>query len=235
VRSRFPLLLRYGGALLSVIIIGACLQNVARAQPESEALPTAPATLVETRSATWPLALGMHALIGFEPHGDRGNPVAFGVGAELLWRARFGGFAMLLSSEGTPILAVTINNVPQQSFGDRISVPFGFATRPLAWIGLKRLDYWGRLLTGIDLQAGITVEHVRTSDDSNTTAGLHLGLGVEVPLWGGTREGGVALRLYGRLMVTPSTSLDYDMTKGMFLVYEPPVSTQLFAGITYYP
>jgi hypothetical protein len=211
--------------LLSLIIIGACLQNVARAQPAP--LPEA-SSLVEVRSATWPLALGVHALIGVEPH-DRGNPLAFGVGAELLWRGRFGAFAMLLASEGTPVIAPTIGSVQLQAFGDRISVPFGFAARPLASVGLKRRDYWGRLLTGIGLQAGITIEHVRTSDDSGTTAGLHLGLGVDVPLWGGTREGGVALRLYGRLLVTPSIALDANA------VYEPVTSGQLFAGITYYP
>jgi hypothetical protein len=230
------------GAILPVIVIGACLPEVARAQPgpvqeapsEQPELALPPMTVVETRSATWPVALGMHALIGVEPH-DRGNPVAFGAGAELLWRGRLGGFAMLLASSGTAVIPPTVNNKMLQSFADRISVPFGFAIRPLATIGMRRHDYWGRLLTGIGAQVGLTVEHLRTSDDSDTTAGLHLGLGVDVPLWGGTREGGVALRVYGRLMVTPSVTLDYDPPSGTFLVYEPPVSGQFFAGVTYYP
>jgi hypothetical protein len=198
------------------------LQNVARAEePEG--------SVVETRAAAWPLALGVHALIGFEPHGS-GDPVAFGVGTELLWRARLGGFAMLLASEGTPIL------VPQPpSLGDRISVPFGLAARPLAPLGLLRRDYWGRLITGIGVQAGISVEHLRTSDDNAATAGLHLGLGIDVPLWGGPREGGIALRVYARMLVTPEVRLDYDSMRKLFLVDEPIVSGQFFAGITYYP
>ena len=61
------------------------------------------------------------------------------------------------------------------------------------------------------------------------TAGLHLGLGLDVPIWGGAKEGGVALRLYGRMMFTPSISLDNNV------VYEPVASGQLFAGINYYP
>jgi hypothetical protein len=234
---------RFRLTLLPVIVIGACLQNVARAQPaplqttpaEQPSLAGVPeATLTEVRSATWPLAVGVHALIGVEPH-DRGNPVAFGVGAELLWRARFGGFAMLLSSEGTPVIIA----LPQLSLGDRISVPFGFAMRPLATIGLRRRDYWGRLLTAIGLQAGLTVEHVRLSTSDATTAGLHVGVGIDVPLWGGTREGGVALRVYGRMMVTPSLSLagapSPGGSGGSIAVYEPPVSGQFFAGVTYYP
>jgi hypothetical protein len=225
--------------LVVVILVIACMQTVARAQPSPVPIePHEPSPgpgpaepmLSEVRSATWPLALGINALIGVEPH-DRGNPVAFGVGTELLWRARLGGFAMLLASEGLPVVAKVIGN-QQQAFGDRISVPFGFALRPLAWLGLKRRDYWGRVLTAIGAQVGITVEHVRTSDDNATTAGLHLGLGVDVPLWGGTREGGIALRVYARMMATPSIMLDPTIVNP---VYEPPVSGQFFAGITYYP
>ena len=207
---------RSGGAHLPVIIIGALVANVASrahaqpvvvpAQPAPE--PVAPPVVIESLSATWPLALSIHALIGFEPH-DRGIPVAFGAGTELLWRGTLGGFAALLAAEGTPIIPPATANAAQPGFGDRISVPFGFAAHPLTPLARRNpRAYWARLVTGIGLQVGVTVEHVRTSDDDKTTAGLHLGLGVDLPLWGGLREGGVSFRVYGRLLFTPEITLD---------------------------
>jgi len=82
--------------------------------------PTTAPVLVESRGVAWPLMLDVHALIGVEPH-DRGNPIAFGAGTELLWRARIGGFAALLASEGTPIIAPSVNGTQKPGFGDRIS------------------------------------------------------------------------------------------------------------------
>jgi hypothetical protein len=192
--------------------------------------------IVEQRSVTWPLTIDMHALMGFEPH-DRGVPqnlVAFGAGVELLHRARIGGFASLLASEGTPVVAPTVNGVQQPSYADRISIPFGFAARPLTLLGVDRNSWTGRLLAGVDLQLGITIEHLRTSDDSVTTAGLHAAVAVEVPIWGGPKQGGVALRLAARFIVTPSASLDCSPSSPCS-VFEPIGSTQLFAGLSYFP
>src|SRR5205823_6519637 len=189
----------------------------------------APASeVVETRSVTWPLMLDVHALLGLEPH-DRGDPIAFGAGAELLWRARIGGFAELISSEGTALIAPTVNGVMQPGFADRISIPFGLAARPLARWFVDRTDWAARLASGVGLQLGVTVEHLRTSDETNTTAGLHVAVGVDVPIYGGPKQGGVAFRLYGRLMLTPTTTLDNRT------VFEPSASAQLFAGLAYYP
>jgi hypothetical protein len=207
---------------------------VARADPETiRGAPTpalSPLALEPPpppTSATWPLALGVHALIGVEPH-DRGNPIAFGFGGELLWRGKLGGFATLLASEGTPILVPPSMNVQRPSFGDRISVPFGLAARPLLFF-ISRDDYWGRLLAGIGVQLGITIENLRTSDDNATTAGLHAALSVDVPLWGGLKEGGVTLRLAARLLFTPEVRLDQNA------VFEPAASGQLLCGLAYYP
>lgn len=220
---RFPLLL-IGSAL--------ALAGVARAQPgpvEPTGTVAPPVdVVVETRAATWPLMLDIHALLGVEPH-DRGNPIAFGAGAELLWRARIGGFAELIASEGTALIAPSVNGVMQPGFADRISVPFGLAARPLARWFVDRHDWAARLATGVGLQLGVTVEHLRTSDDTKTTAGLHVALGVDVPLYGGPKLGGVALRLYARLMLTPTVNLDNNT------VFEPSASGQLFAGLAYYP
>lgn len=217
--------------LVPLLLIGVLCGGVARAQPGPVEPSLSPPTdaVVETRAVTWPLMLDIHALLGVEPHSTRGTPIAFGAGAELLWRARIGGFAELLSSEGTALIAPTMNGAMLPGFGDRISIPFGVSARPLSWWFINRPDWWARLLTGIGVQFGLTVEHVRTSDDAVTTAGMHVALGVDVPLYGGPKQGGIALRLYARMMVTPEITLDKNT------VFEPVTSSQLFAGLSYYP
>jgi len=222
---------RRSALLLIGSVVALALGSPARAQPS----PVEPTTLappqeevVETRSATWPLMLDIHALLGVEPH-DRGNPIAFGAGAELLWRARIGGFAELISSEGTALIAPSVNGVMQPGFADRISIPFGLAARPLSRWFIDRRSWAARLAAGVGVQLGVTVEHLRTSDDTKTTAGLHVALCIDVPIYGGPKQGGVALRLYGRLMLTPTVNLDNNT------VFEPAASGQLFAGLAYYP
>jgi len=229
---RLPLLL-IGSALFAASVAGG---GVARAQPQLGPELTVPEQeVVEQHGVAWPLMLDVHALLGVEPHGERGAPIAFGAGAELLWRARIGGFAELLSSEGTALITPTIGGVKTQGFADRISIPFGLAARPLARWFADRHDWWARLVTGIGVQVGITVEHLRTSDESNTTAGLHAALSLDVPIYGGPKQGGVTLRLAGRLMVTPSTSLDFSDMIHTFTVFEPATAGQLFVGLAYYP
>lgn len=216
----------------SLLLIGSALAigGVARAQPQLGPELTVPEQeVVESHGVAWPLMLDVHALIGIEPHGNRGTPIAFGAGAELLWRARIGGFASLLSSEGTALIAPTINGAMAPGFADRISIPFGVAARPLGRWFADRHEWWARLVTGIGVQLGIAVEHLRTSDDSTTTAGLHAALSVDVPLYGGPKQSGVMLRLAARLMVTPTVQLDNRA------VFEPATNGQLFAGLAYYP
>jgi hypothetical protein len=181
--------------------------------------------LVEGRTATWPFTLDVHVLVGVEPH-DRGAPVAFGIGAEALYHGWVGPFASLLSSEGSPITPPA----GKASLADRISVPLGLALRP-AGRAAARHDGWGwRLLGGLGFQVGLTVEHLRSNDTDKTTAGLHLGAELDVPLWGGPLSGGIALRLAGRLMVTPAISLEANQA-----IREPITSGQLFAGLCYTP
>ena len=206
--------------------------GVARAQavqlgPEPSLPPLG--EVVETHAVAWPLMIDAHVLLGIEPHGERGTPIAFGAGAELLWKARLGGFAELLSSGGTGLIAPTVMGVMEPGFADRISVPFGLASRPLAPWFINRSQWWARLLDGIGVQLGLTVEHLRTSDDATTTAGLHAALSVDVPLYGGPKQGGAAIRLAGRLMVTPTIFLDNRA------VAEPATNGQLFIGFAYYP
>jgi hypothetical protein len=186
------------------------------------------------QSRTWPLQVGLSALVGVEPQ-SRANgapPIAFGVSAELLWKARLGGFVSLLSSEGTLVLVTDlVNNMKVPSLPDRISVPFGLATRPFMWWRrlAERDDFAARLAQGLGVQAGVAVENLRTSDDSTTVAGLHLGLSLDVPLWGSPRQGGAAIRVAGRGMITPTVTLSAGT------VSEPSVSGQLYAGFTWWP
>jgi hypothetical protein len=204
----------------------------ARAQPgpaqTSMPEPALTPSIATSRGVAWPLMFDVHALIGVEPH-DRGSPIAFGAGTELLWRARIGGFVSLLASEGTPIIAPSVNGTQKPGFADRISVPFGVASRPFAPFTIDNEAWWARLVAGIGIQLGLTVEHLRTSDDNATVAGLHAALSVDVPLYGGPKQGGVALRLHARLMFTPEVNLDNRT------VFEPIASGQLFAGLCYYP
>jgi hypothetical protein len=189
--------------------------------------------IVETpKSRTWPASVVLSALVGTEPHGDSGSPVAFGVAGAILWKASVGGFAALLSSSGTPILPEPVNNMAPPSLADRISVPFGLAGRPLAWIGLLRDDWWGALAQGIGLEVGLSVEHLRVSDEDRTFAAFHLGGTVDVPLYGGPRAGGLALRFQWRLIAGPEQRLAEDETR---TIYEPTASGQVFGGIAYYP
>ncbi len=181
--------------------------------------------LVVERTNTWPFTVDVHVLLGAEPHGQ-GTPIAFGIGGEGLWHGWVGPFAALLASEGTPIVV----SDKKPSLADRISVPLGLAIRPLGRAAAHH-DGWGwRLLGGIGLQAGVSIEHLRSTDDDKTTAGLHLALAVDVPLYGGPLQGGVALRLAGRLVVAPAITLEANKS-----IAEPIASGQLFAGICYTP
>jgi hypothetical protein len=216
-------------ALVVAILVAAGAAARAQPGPVEPGLTAPGEAIVESHAVAWPLMFDLHALLGFEPQGNRGSPVAFGAGAELLWRARVGGFAELISSEGTALIAPTVGGVMQPGFADRISIPFGFAARPLARWVIEQRGWAARLAAGVGVQLGVTVEHLRTSDDQKTTGGLHAALAVDVPLYGGPKQGGVALRLYARLLITPGVTLD----KGA--VFEPATSGQLFCGLVYYP
>jgi hypothetical protein len=193
-------------------------------------------------SATWPVAVDMHAMIGVEPH-DVGVPIAFGVGGELLWKARFGVFAAMLSSEGTPVKVTMVQNgTTAPSLADRISLPFGVAVRPLSFFVPTQGTFLTSLAQGVGVQAGITVENLRTSDDNTWNAGGHLAATFDVPLiWGSPVAGGVALRIELRGLFTAPAQLDHAQPTtpggppGPPAVTEPAASFQFFAGICYYP
>lgn len=183
------------------------------------------------RSRLGALQLHMHVVLGVEPV-DRARAMAFGTSAELLYHGRIGAFVALLSSKGNAVLATvdTSGNV-RQAPGDRISIPFGVAFRPLGHLGMRAgagARGWAqRLAAGIGLELGPTIEHIRTSGSSKTVGGLHAGLAVDVPLWGGPIEGGVMLRFAARLVAAPSVTLEAGS------VYMPAASGQLYGGVTW--
>jgi hypothetical protein len=236
-------------AVRALILVGAVLAvaGVARAQETTPGpipqlyLPAggAPPGAVGRYTELWPVTLAVHTAIGFEPQGARGNPVAFGVGVEAMWHGRVGGFASVLSSSGTPIRAAPTGMVDQNgqpttlpSLGDRISVPFGVVYRPFTTLLPNGRRWVRQLLAGMGVQLGLTVEHVRTSDDSATVAGLDVGASAEVPIFGGPTQSGLTFRVQGRMMVTQQIRIDTKITQSVFEDY---VNGQLFAGICYYP
>jgi hypothetical protein len=193
------------------------------APPWAPPPPPPVAAVTREHTTTWPYTLHLNVVIGAELHGH-GQPVAFGMGGEGLWRGWVGVFASLLASSGGRVV-VAMGDPP---LGDRVSVPFGLAIRPFGAMAQKR-DGWGwKLLGGVGAQLGATVEHIRTSADSSTTGGMHLALAVDVPVYGGPIEGGVALRAMGRVMVTPEVTLPSG-------VHTPIASGQIFVGVVYTP
>jgi hypothetical protein len=212
-------------------ILIALLLCAARAAP-AESLNRPEVQLLPARPRSWPLSIAATLLIGVEPQpqANGASPIAFGIGGEFLWRARVGGFVSLLASEGTLVLVTqVVNGTKVPSLPDRISVPFGFAVRPFTFLVGDREEYWARLLAGVGAQLGVAVENLRTSDDSQTVAGLHLALSLDVPLWGGPVQGGAGLRLMGRAMFTPSVTLSANS------VAEPVSSGQFYAGFCWWP
>ncbi len=184
--------------------------------------------LVRSRLGAWQLHLDV--LVGVEPV-EGASAVAFGAEGELLWRNRVGIFAGLLASKGNAIIASVDNGTVLPAPADRVSVPFGLAFHPLGHLGLRPGDGargWARrLAAGLGLELGVTVEHVRTSAEGETNAGLHLAIALDVPLWGGPVEGGVALRFYGRLIAAPAVSLDAGAAQ------MPALGGQFYGGLAW--
>jgi hypothetical protein len=184
--------------------------------------------LVRSRLGAWQLHL--HVLVGVEPV-EGSNAVAFGASGELLWRCRVGLFAGLLSSKGNAIIAQVENGTVLPAPADRISVPIGVAFRPFGHLALRpgdgALGWAHRLAAGIGLELGVSFEHLRTSGDSANNAGLHIGIGLDVPLWGGPVEGGVALRLFGRMMAAPAVSLESGQAQ------MPAFGGQFYGGVAW--
>jgi hypothetical protein len=198
------------------------------------------------RARTWPMTVELHALIGVEPH-DQANAdnqaVAFGVGGELLWRGRVGAFLSVLASQGSAVLVTKKDaaNHTLPALADRISIPLGVALRPLAFLFRERTDYAAALAGGLGVQAGVSIENLRTSADDAWKPAGHIALTWDVPLYGSPIGGGVALRVAFRGLFSSETALSpaSPSTAGGPLgppqVVEPGAALQFFAGLSYVP
>jgi hypothetical protein len=89
------------------------------------------------------------------------------------------------------------------------------------------LGWLRRLAAGIGIELGMSIEHIRTSGQSETTGALHAALALDVPLWGGPVEGGVALRFVGRLMAGSAVTLESGA------VAMPAVGGQFYGGVSW--
>ena len=157
--------------------------------------------------------------------------LAFSVGGEALWRGLIGPALELVASEGTPVQpgADAASN-PIPGYGDRISVVIAAAVRPLAFLSWHHVAWWRRLLAGIGFQAGVSVEYTRITLDSQTNAGLHLAVLLDLPLWRSNVEGGLSLRLSMRALISPEAVFSVGSTT----IDEPGKAIQLFGGFAYY-
>ena len=136
-----------------------------------------------------------------------------------------------LSSSGTPVVPMKEGETTLPSLADRISVPFVLAARPFTPLADGNA-WWQRLVQGIGLQVGLTVEHYRTSLNDETTAGLHAALSLDIPLYGGPQTGGIALRGYARMLATPEILLERESTQMVYVGY---VTSQIYMGLCWTP
>ena len=153
--------------------------------------------------------------------------LAFNVGAEALWHGLIGPALGLYVANG-----VQVSSAP--AFSDRISTVAAVALRPLASLWLTYGDRWlTRLAAGFGLQLGVSVEHARIATDSATNLGFHAAAWLDVPVWGGSARGGLAVRLAARLLVSPSAQF-IPQQGGGFQIDEPGTALQLYLGLAYY-
>lgn len=160
-------------------------------------------------------------------HVFRGSCPLFAAGLDLslLWRARLGAMLGLYSISGQAAQAPP--QATQPAIPDRVSLPALLAVRPAAFfLAPQDRGYLARFLRGLGVAFGPSVEIVRTSADSEVTAGLHLLGQVEVPLWARTHT---ALRLTARFLYAPEVSFN----SGAVVSQDKIAQTE--AGFVFYP
>lgn len=173
---------------------------------------------------------------------------AFHVGGTLLWRGFLGASLGLSASAGSPLIP---GDEAQAAFGDRISTSLALAVRPIAPWAWKRGDgFVTRLLAGVGLEAGPSVEYLRTSSitlpgcslpATKVQPGGHVAASLELPLLGNLQGGWLALRVTARVIISPEAKLapiestpDPDTgEKCRPLVKMTTVSPQITFGLAY--
>jgi len=142
---------------------------------------------------------------------------AGGFDAAILWRGHIGGSLGVWSVSGQAAKNPQGENGP--GIPDRVSVPLLVDLRPLSFFVLaSQQSYLSRLLYGVRLGIGPSLEFVRTSSDSSyawgqrigaparALIGMHASLDGEVPLR--ATANGLALRLSTRFLYVPAVVLN---------------------------
>ena len=193
---------------------------VASAEPK----PAAATAATEDRRPRFhlePLLLQAHLAAGLEAQPFKCNASAatcripaFHVGGTILWRGFIGASLGLSASEGSPLIPGVDS---QPAFGDRISTSLALAVRPIAPWAWKRGDGWvTRFLAGVGVEAGPSIEYLRTSSITLPGCGLqatkvqpggHFAASLELPLLGNAASGWLALRVTARVIVSPEAKL----------------------------
>jgi len=215
------------------------------------------------------LTVGMALSAGFQPDarrcqvaGDSRNTpgsgcalLVGGIDASFLWRGRLGASILLSSTAGQASVpqATEAGMEAPPAFPDRVSVALALDVRPLGFLVRKDdHSYQARLLHGLRLGIGPSLEVVRTALDSSIDAGvrtrsvaasligLHTLLDGEVPLLANMASA-LSLRVSLRLLYVPQVVLNEGSVQSAPFVadssYEPQgygLRTQLLFGLAYY-
>jgi hypothetical protein len=146
---------------------------------------------------------------------------AGGLDLSLLWRGHLGASLGLwsVSGQAAVIPSAPDGPSPAAAFPDRVSLPLLFDLRPLSFfVAPGSSSYLDRVLYGLRLGLGPSIEIVRTASDSSldwgrrigeplrSLVGMHASLDGELPLQSG--PSGLSLRLSARLLYVPLVVLN---------------------------
>lgn len=180
---------------------------------------------------------------------------AGGVDVSMLWRGHIGAALGVFSVSGQAAYASTGQSAA--AFPDRVSVPLLVDFRPLSFVlPASQGGYLSRVLYGIRLGLGPSLEFVRTASDSSTAYGqrtgsvaralfgMHFSLDGEVPLQSAAH--GLSLRVSTRILYAPIVVLNDGLVQSTPVVSDvPPVElprtflgyathAQVYLGLVYY-
>jgi hypothetical protein len=233
----------------AVVVLGFVVAWVVMLTPRPAA-----AELGSTGAVTLGIAVGA----GFQPDGSRSCETAGssrtvsgtgacimwagGVEGMVLWRGRVGASLGVFSVAGQA--AQTPQGQSGAAFPDRVSVPLIIDVRPLAIIFASSRGYLGRVLHGVRIGIGPSLELVRTSSDSSyawgqrigestkTIFGAQVSLDGEVPLQ--STPNGLSLRLSARILYAPVVVLNDGAVQSATVttMQSPTELANMFQGYT---
>lgn len=168
---------------------------------------------------------------------------AGGVEGGLLWRWRVGAVLGLYSVNGVGAAVASDGATQVPAIPDRISIPLSVELRPAGFF-VPPGGYRRRLLHGLGLRVGPSLELLRTASDQVAGLGFHLGLFGELPLYVAPHHS-VSLRVLGDLLISPRASLNNGVVRSVnFSDCADPCPSgtygygpvgQLYLGLVYLP